>query len=47
MSAKAKPSQIVVRQVRSGIGYNQRQKSTLGALGLGRIGKQRQHPDNP
>ncbi len=47
MKAKAKPSQIVVRQVRSGIGYSQRQKSTLGALGLGRIGKQRQHPDNP
>jgi large subunit ribosomal protein L30 len=47
MSAKAKPAAVVIRQVRSGIGYDRRQKSTLQALGLGRIGKQRQHPDNP
>jgi ribosomal protein L30 len=47
MSAKAKPTLVVVRQVRSGIGYDQRQKSTLHALGLGRVGKRRQHPDNP
>jgi large subunit ribosomal protein L30 len=37
---------IRVRQVRSGIGFNVKQKKTLVALGLGRIGKTREHPDN-
>ena len=36
-----------VRQVRSGIGFDKTQKATLRALGLGRIGKSRQVPDNP
>ena len=35
-----------MRQVRSGIGYNVKQKKTLVALGLGRIGKTREYPDN-
>jgi large subunit ribosomal protein L30 len=38
---------LVVRQVRSGIGYSQRQKNTLRAMGLGRVGRRRRLPDNP
>jgi large subunit ribosomal protein L30 len=38
---------LTVRQVRSGIGFDYRQKATLTALGLGRVGKSRRHPDNP
>jgi large subunit ribosomal protein L30 len=38
---------LTVRQVRSGIGYDKKQKATLKALGLGRIGKSRRLPDNP
>ena len=38
---------VRVRQVRSGIGFQKTQKRTLVALGLGRIGKERTHPDNP
>jgi large subunit ribosomal protein L30 len=37
---------LVVRQVRSGIGYNETQKATLRALGLGRVGKRRCLTDN-
>ena len=37
---------ITVKQVRSGIGFNEKQKLTLRALGLGRIGRERIHPDN-
>jgi large subunit ribosomal protein L30 len=36
-----------VRQVKSGIGYNRRQKATLSALGLGKLGRVREFPDNP
>ena len=36
-----------VKQVRSGIGFDKTQKGTLKALGLGRFGRERQHPDNP
>ena len=36
-----------VRQVRSGAGFARDQKATLVALGLGRIGKVRVHPNNP
>lgn len=36
-----------VRQVRSGIGYDRRQRATLKALGLGRVGRTRVLPDNP
>lgn len=38
---------IRVRQVRSAIGFEKSQRATLAALGLGRIGKTREHPDNP
>ena len=43
----AKTTLLTVRQVRSGIGYNQKQKDTLRAMGLGRVGRARQLPDNP
>jgi large subunit ribosomal protein L30 len=45
--AKAKGARIRVRQIKSGIGYNERQKATLKALGLGKLGRVREHPDNP
>ncbi len=38
---------IKVRQVRSGIGFREDQKATLRALGLERIGRVRELPDNP
>ncbi len=48
MSAvKAKGATLRVRQVRSGIGFSARQKATLRALGLAKIGRERVHPDNP
>ena len=37
---------LTIRQVKSGIGFAQNQKSTLKALGLGKIGRERTHPDN-
>jgi large subunit ribosomal protein L30 len=45
-SAKAGPT-LLVRQVKSGIGFAQPQKRTLRALGLGKIGRERILPDNP
>jgi len=36
-----------IRQVRSGIGFDKTQKATLRALGLVKIGRVREHPDNP
>jgi large subunit ribosomal protein L30 len=38
---------VKVTQVRSGIGQNQRNRGTLRALGLGRIGKSAEHKDSP
>jgi len=38
---------LAVRQVKSGIGFDRTQKATLRALGLGRIGRRREYPDNP
>ena len=35
-----------VRQVKSGIGFQEKQKRTLKALGLGKIGRVRELPDN-
>jgi large subunit ribosomal protein L30 len=35
-----------VRQIRSGIGFDKTQKATLRALGLEKIGRVREHPDN-
>jgi large subunit ribosomal protein L30 len=40
-------SQLRVTQVRSGIGAKPKQKGTLRALGLGRIGKTHLLPDRP
>jgi large subunit ribosomal protein L30 len=37
---------LEARQVRSGICCNKTQKATLRALGLGKIGRVRTHPDN-
>ena len=35
-----------IRQVRSGIGFDKTQKATLRALGLVKIGRVREFPDN-
>jgi len=49
MTARSTSSKntLEVRQVKSGIGYNRRQKLTLRALGLGQVGRVRVLPDNP
>jgi len=47
MTKAATGASISVRQVRSGTGYAKDQKATLKALGLGRVGKTRNLPDNP
>ncbi len=47
MTAKKRADQLQVRQIRSGIGFDKKQKATLRALGQGRIGKLRELPDNP
>jgi large subunit ribosomal protein L30 len=38
---------VKVTQIRSSIGQNQRNRGTLRALGLGRIGKTAEHKDSP
>lgn len=38
---------IKVRQIRSGIGFDRTQKATLRALGLEKINRVRELPDNP
>jgi large subunit ribosomal protein L30 len=38
---------LKIRQVRSGIGFDKTQKATLRALGLVKIGRVREFPDNP
>jgi large subunit ribosomal protein L30 len=45
--ARAATPRIRIRQVRSGIGFDRTQKATLKALGLGKIGRTREMPDNP
>jgi large subunit ribosomal protein L30 len=47
MATRPSGGDLRVTQVKSGIGFNKEQKATLRALGLGRIGKVRTHPDNP
>ena len=44
--AKKSGASLHVRQVRSGIGFNRTQKATLKALGLGKLGRVRELPDN-
>ena len=43
----AEEGTIVVRQIRSAIGTKPKQRGTLRALGLGRIGKSNTLPDRP
>jgi large subunit ribosomal protein L30 len=40
-------SRLKLTQVRSAIGESPRHRGTLRALGLGRIGKSREHDDGP
>ena len=40
-------AKLKLTQVRSGIGQSQRHRGTLRALGLGRIGKSREHDVTP
>ena len=47
MTATKGKGVVAVRQVKSGIGYDRTQVATLKALGLGKIGRVRRHPDNP
>ena len=47
MGGKQTGGGLRIKQVRSGIGYDVTQKATLKALGLGKIGRVRRHPDNP
>jgi large subunit ribosomal protein L30 len=46
-AAKTGKKTIRIRQVRSGIGFDKTQKATLRALGLVKIGRVREFPDNP
>lgn len=43
----ASDAQVIVRQTRSDIGRTERFRATLRALGLGRIGAERQLPLTP
>ena len=45
-SAKRSGARLRVRQVRSGIGFDKTQKATLRAMGLGKLGRVRELPDN-
>ncbi len=47
MAKKTKKNQLVVTYTKSAIGYNQRQRGTLRALGLSRLGDVVVHEDNP
>ena len=38
---------LVIKQVRSPNGSSRKQRDTLRTLGLGRIGKQAERPDDP
>ena len=45
--SKSSENEIIVTQVRSGIGAKPKTRGTLRALGLGRIGKTNTLPDRP
>ena len=47
MATRSSGGDLRVTQVKSGIGFKKDQKATLRALGLGKIGRVRTHPDNP
>ena len=40
-------SKVLVTQIKSQIGQSERHRGTLRALGLGRIGKSREHQESP
>ena len=44
--AEAAGKTLKIRQVKSGIGFEKSQKATLDALGLGKVGRERELPDN-
>lgn len=44
---KRASSTIKVRQIRSGIGFDKRQKNTLRSLGLRKLNQVVELPDNP
>ena len=46
MTSATKKKTLKIRQVRSGIGFDETQKATLRALGLEKIGRVREVPDN-
>jgi large subunit ribosomal protein L30 len=46
-SERSEPTMLTVTQTRSGIGSKPKQRGTLRALGLGRIGKSNTLPDRP
>jgi large subunit ribosomal protein L30 len=46
-TAQSGKKTIKIRQIRSGIGFDKTQKATLRALGLVKIGRVREFPDNP
>ena len=46
MTGATKKKSLKIRQVRSGIGFDKTQKATLRALGLEKIGRVREVPDN-
>jgi large subunit ribosomal protein L30 len=41
------PKRLIVRWVKSAIGYSKRQKRTLKALGLSKLGQVVEHEDTP
>ena len=40
-------AKVKVTQVRSGVGQTQKHRGTLRALGLGKIGRSREHEESP
>jgi large subunit ribosomal protein L30 len=40
-------ARVLITQVRSQIGQSERHRGTLRALGLGRIGRSREHEESP
>ena len=46
-STKKSNRTLRVKQIRSAIGFDKKQKATLRALGLAKIGREREHPDTP
>ncbi len=45
--AKKKSKTLRITWVKSGIGYSERQKNTIRALGLRRLGSSVEHEDTP